>query len=82
MNDAFNAGSRPGSAPKERPLSIRTWNTLTAMESGSWRLLNTGIGSSERIALNETRYRYLKRALVLKLRSLELEEGDGPTLSS
>ena len=82
MNDAFNAGSRPGNAPKERPLSIRTWNTLTAMESGSWRLLNTGIGSSERIALNETRYRYLKRALVLKLRSLELEEGDGPTLSS
>ena len=82
MNDAYNAGSRPGSAQKALPLSIRTWNTLTAMESGSWRLLNTGIGSSERIALNETRYRYLKRALVLKLRSMEIEEGDGPTLSS
>ena len=82
MNDAYNAGSRPASAQKALPLSTRTWNTLTAMESGSWRLLNTGIGSSERIALNETRYRYLKRALVLKLRSLELEEGGGPTLSS
>ena len=82
MNDAFNGAFRPASAPKELPLSIRTWNRMTAMENESWRLLNIGIGSSERIALNETRYRYLKRALCLKLRSMELEEGDGPTLSS
>ena len=52
------------------------------MENESWQLLNTGLGSSERIALNETRYRYLKRALCMKLRSMELEDGDGPTLSS
>lgn len=58
------------------PLSTRTWKRLSRMESDSWRLLNTGVGSTERMAVQSMRYQHLKRALWLKLKELELEETD------
>lgn len=56
------------------PLSTRTWKRLSQMESDSWRLLSTGVGSTERMAVQSMRYQHLKRALWLKLKELELAD--------
>ena len=74
--DLLSFPSTEGEITRTDPLSTRTWKRLSRMESDSWRLLHTELGSTERMAVQSMRYQHLKRALWLKLKELELEDED------